>query len=528
MAESTLPRRKFLGAITATGVALALPVAPGHRRSLAASRPARVPDFELEEVTVAELQDRMRSGAATAQGLAERYLARIADADKDGPELNSVIELNPDALRTAESLDAERRGRGPRSALHGIPILIKDNIATSDRMRTSAGSLALADSIAPRDAEVVQRLRRAGAVILGKTNLSEWANFRSSRSTSGWSARGGQTRNPYALDRNPCGSSSGSAVAVSANLSALAIGTETDGSIVCPASTCGIVGIKPTRGLVSSADVIPISSTQDTVGPMTRTVADAAALLGVMSGADFTKALRPDGLRGVRLGVARSYFGFHDAVDRGMEDVLRALADGGAILVDPADPQLAPEIGDWEFEVLLYEFKAGLNEYLAGLGAASPIGSLADLIRFNERHRDKEMPFFGQELFLKAEAKGPLTDAAYRRALASSGRAAGRDGIDAVLAKHRVQAIVAPTRAPAWLTDWISGDPSGGGHIAGLPAVAGYPHITVPAGFVHGLPFGISFVGPARSEARLIRIAYAFEQATRARKKPTFPPSAVL
>jgi amidase len=523
-----LSRRQFLSTTIGTGAALATPglrpPKPVRRDSVTGRSPLLT--FDLEERTIAQLQDGMSSGATTASELTDRYLQRFAELDKAGPSLNAIIEVNPEAVSIAKALDAERRVKGPRSSLHGIPVLIKDNIATADRMRTSAGSLALAESTAARDAEVVQRLRAAGAVILGKTNLSEWANFRSSASVSGWSARGGLTRNPYVLDRNTCGSSSGSAAAVSSNLAAVAVGTETDGSIVCPASTCGIVGIKPTRGLVSCVDVIPISKTQDTVGPMARSVADAAALLGIMSGVDYSNALEVKDLQGVRLGIARSYFGFHQGVDRGMEGALQALREAGAVLVDPADPRTSHQLGDWEFEVLLYEFKAGLNDYLAGLGPSAPVQSLAQLIEFNDRHHEKEMRFFGQDLFLKAQAKGPLTDSAYRKALSSSGRGA-RHGLDQALRKHRVEALVAPTRAPAWVTDWVNGDPSGGGHASSLPAIAGYPHITVPAGFIHGLPYGISFIGGAHSEAILIRIAQVFEQSTQVRRKPTYQSSLV-
>jgi amidase len=416
-------------------------------------------------------------------------------------------------------------------------VLIKDNIDTADRMRTSAGSLALGENIPQRDAFVAERLRAAGAVILGKTNLSEWANFRSTRSSSGWSGRGGQTRNPYALDRNPCGSSSGSGVAVSANFATLAVGTETDGSIVCPSSANGIVGIKPTVGLVSRSGIIPISHSQDTAGPMCRTVADAAALLGALVGVDprdaataasrghaqtdYTKYLDPAGLRGARIGVARNFFGFSSRVDKLMDESIAAMKDAGAVIVDPANIPTAGKFGDSEFEVLLYEFKADLNAYLATLPPSAPARSLAALIEYNEANREREMPWFGQELFLQAQAKGPLTTPAYRTALAKNHRLARTEGIDALMTKHRLDAIVGPTGGTPWVTDLVNGDHFSGGS-SSPAAVAGYPNVNVPAGFIHGLPVGISFFGRAWSEPTLIRIAYAFEQATRVRRAPQF------
>jgi amidase len=532
--DAAFGRRAFLRLGRALGVAVALPrsaATTSTARWLAGSevgkaKAFRAP-FELEEATVHELQAAMESGERTAKSLAELYLRRADELDENGPALHAIIERNPDALGIAEGLDAERRAHGPRGPLHGVPILIKDNIDSADRMKTSAGSLALADSVARQDAALVGRLRQAGAVLLGKTNLSEWANFRSTHSTSGWSARGGLTKNPYALDRNPCGSSSGSAAAVSANLAALAVGTETDGSIVCPASGCGIVGIKPTVGLVSGAGIIPISKSQDTAGPMARTVADAALLLGVLGGKDYSASLDAAGLKGARIGVARNFFGFNDRIDRLMEEAVRAMREAGATLVDPAKIPSPKQLDDAELDVLLYEFKAGLNTYLARLGPDAPARSLAGLIEFNERHRDREMPFFGQELFLKAQAKGPLTERAYHRALATSRRLARAEGIDAMLRRHRLDAIVAPTGGPAWVTDLLNGD-----HFTGSsstpPAVAGYPTITVPAAFVSGLPVGISFIGAARSEPRLIKLAYAFEQATNVRRKPAFLPTVNL
>ncbi len=509
----------------------------------ASASSAKHQPFELEEATIAELQAGMKSGKFTARSLVEKYLARIEEIDKQGPALNSVIEINPQVLEIADLLDAERKARGPRGPLHGIPILIKDNLDTADRMRTTAGSLALAESISPRDAFVVQKLREAGAIILGKTNLSEWANFRSTRSTSGWSARGGQTRNPYALDRNPCGSSSGSGVAVAANLCVAAIGTETDGSIVCPANANSIVGIKPTLGLVSRSGIIPIAHSQDTAGPMARTVADAAILLGAMTGldprdaatrhsrgrsfTDYTQFLDPHGLRGARIGVARNFFGFNDRVDRLMSEAIEVMKRLGAIIIDPANITTAGKFDDSEFEVLLYEFKADLNKYLAGLGPQAPIKSLKELIEFNEKNREKEMPYFGQDIFLKAEEKGPLSSPAYRRALAKNHRLARRLGIDAVMRTHRLDAIVAPTGGPAWLTDLVNGDHFTGGS-SSPAAVAGYPNITVPAGYIFGLPVGISFFGRAYSEPVLIKLAYAFEQATKFRQPPRFLPTADL
>jgi len=493
--------------------------------ALAAGALAAPPAFELEEATVADLRKRMTAGSLTSSALTQGYLDRIAAIDKRGPAINAVIELNPDALSIAAALDAERKAKGPRGPLHGIPVLIKDNIDTADRMMTTAGSLALLGSIAARDSVVVERLRAAGAVILGKTNLSEWANFRSSHSTSGWSGRGGLTRNPYALDRNACGSSSGSGAAVSANLCALAIGTETDGSIVCPSSTNGVVGIKPTLGLIPATGIIPIAHSQDTAGPMARTVADAALLLGALTGADYTKSLDPNGLRGARIGVARDkFFGFSEETDRVIEAAIAAMKGLGAEIVDPADIPTAGKFDDSEGVVLSYEFKHDLNLYLGALGPKSPVHSLADVIAFNESHREREMPYFGQDLMIKAQTKGPLTSPEYLDALEKDHRLSRTEGIDAVMGKFRLDALVAPTGGPAWCTDLINGDHDPGG--SSTPAaVAGYPNINVTAGFISGLPVGISFFGRAWSEPTLIRLAFAFEQVTKARQSPRFLPT---
>ena len=486
--------------------------------------------FEVDEATNAALQIAMAAGELTSRSLTETYLARIETVDAT---LRSVLEMNPDALEIADAMDAERRSGSVRGPLHGIPILVKDNIDTADRMKTTAGSFALGDVKPARDAFVVGQLRDAGAVILGKANLSEWANFRSTRSSSGWSARGGQCRNPYALDRSPCGSSSGSGVAVSANLCAVAVGTETDGSIVCPSSVNGIVGIKPTVGLVSRSGVVPVSHSQDTPGPMARTVADAAALLTTLAGADerdaatasaraepdYTAFLDPDGLRGARIGVARKLAGFNDRVDRLFEDALVAIRDLGAELVDPADIPHTDELEDPELEVFLYEFKADLEAYLGSLGPSQPYRTLADLIAFNAEHADVEMPFFGQELFEKAAERGPLTEPAYLEALEICRRLSRTEGINAVMDERRLDALVAPSNAPAWRTDYANGDHYVGGNSTPA-AVAGYPNVTVPMGFAFDLPIGISFMGRAWSEGTLIRLASAFEQATRHRRPP--------
>src|SRR5690242_899026 len=475
---------------------------------LAIARPTSAltpPAFELDELTITELQQGLQSGKYSSRSLVEKYSNRINDIDRRGPALHSVIELNPDAESIAAALDKERKERGARGPLHGIPILIKDNIDTADRMMTTAGSLALVGSKPSQDAFVAKRLRDAGAVILGKTNLSEWANFRSNKSSSGWSGRGGQTRNPYALDRNPCGSSSGSGAAVAASLCAAAIGTETDGSVVCPSSANSLVGIKPTVGLVSRAGIIPIAHNQDTAGPMARSVADVAALLNVMTGedprdpmtkdgrgkaADYTKFLDRDGLRGMRLGVARKHFGFSDRVDKLMADLIAEMKNRGAVFVDPADIPTTGKFDDSEFEVLLYEFKTDLNIYLAGLGPDAPVKSLQDVIDFNNRNRDRELPYFGQDIMEKAQAKGPLTSKAYVQALTKNHLLSRTQGIDFIMRKHRLDALIAPTGGPSWPTDWLNGDHFAGGY-SSASAVAGYPHITVPAGYVFGMPVGL-------------------------------------
>jgi amidase len=501
-------------------------------------KPFTAAPFELEETTIADLQSRMASGRTSARAITQAYLERIEELDKKGPTLRHVIETNPDALTIASALDAERKGGKVRGPLHGIPVLVKDNIDTADRMTTTAGSYALEGSIPLQDSTVAAKLRAAGAIIIGKANLSEWANFRSNHASSGWSGRGGQAKNPYVLDRNPCGSSSGSGGAVSANLTALAIGTETDGSIVCPSSANGVVGIKPTLGLVSRAGIIPIAHSQDTAGPMTRTVRDAAILLGVLSGVDprdsatsssarpgqtdYTTFLDANGLRGARIGVARAhFFGYSEVTDKLINDALDVMKSQGAVIVDPADIETAGKFDDTEFDVLLYEFKDDLNKYLALLGPRAPAKTLQDIINYNDTHKAQEMPYFGQEIMIQAQAKGPLTEKKYIDALANDLKLSRADGIDATMDKYKLDAIVAPTGGPAWTTDLINGD-----HFSGASstpaAVAGYPNINVPAGFTHNLPVGISFFGRAYSEPTLIRLAYAYEQATKHRKPPRF------
>ena len=543
-----MDRREFVrvgaivGAMAVRGKPLAAETLTGGTaaETLTGGRGSVAP-FALEEMTLADLQAGMASGKMTARSIAQQYLDRIAELDRQGPTLRHVLETNPDALSIADTLDQERKAGRVRGPLHGIPILLKDNIDTADRMTTTAGSLALAGSIPLQDAFIAAKLRAAGAILLGKTNLSEWANFRSTHSSSGWSGRGGQAKNPYVLDRNPCGSSSGSGGAVSANLCAAAIGTETDGSIVCPSSANGIVGIKPTLGLVSRAGIIPIAHSQDTAGPMARTVRDAAMILNVLAGidprdaatsaghsrgqVDYTRNLDPNGLRGARIGVARTkFFGYSDVTDKVINDAVDAMKAQGAVIVDPANIATVGKFDDSEFDVLLYEFKADLNKYLESLGPKAPVKTLADIIAFNEQHKDASMPWFGQEIMIQAQAKGPLTEKKYRDALAKDLKMSRTDGIDATMSKYKLDAIVAPTGSPAWVTDLLNGD-----HFSGASstpaAVAGYPNINVPAGFSHNLPIGISFFGRAYSEPTLIKLAYAYEQATRHRRAPTFIPT---
>lgn len=501
-----------------------------------------VKPFAFDEATISDLQARMNSGEITAESLTRAYLDRIHEIDKSGPGLNSVIEVNPDALAIAANLDKERKEKNVRGPLHGIPVLIKDNIDTADNMQTTAGSLALMGSKPAQDSAVAQKLRSAGAVILGKTNLSEWANIRSSHSTSGWSGRGGLTKNPYSLDRNPCGSSSGSGAGVSANLCTVAVGTETDGSIVCPSSSNGVVGIKPTLGLISRAGIIPIAHSQDTSGPMARTVRDAATLLGALAGSDprdpasadadakaqkdYTKFLDSAGLKGARLGIARKYFGFSDAVDALMSRLIEKMKSAGAVIVDPADLETHGKFDDTELTVLMYELKNDLNTYLAARPDAQ-VKTLADVIAFNEKHTAQEMPYFGQDLLIKAQEKGPLTSKEYVDALAANHSLSREKGIDAVMDKFHLDALVAPTGGPAWVTDLVNGDHVAGGS-SNAAAVAGYPNINVPGGFIFGLPVGISFFGRAWSEPTLLKIAYGFEQLVNARKPPQFLPEVKL
>ncbi|MFL5605239.1 MAG: amidase [Gemmatimonadaceae bacterium] len=544
--DSPLSRREFLGTATTAAVVAGIPSIHSNAES-ARGRPLSVPAvpaFELEEKTIAELQAGMQSGQYSARSLVAQYIARIDALDRQGPVLRHMLEANPEALPIADMLDAERKAGRVRGPLHGIPILVKDNIDTADRMSTSAGSLALAGSRAARDAFVVERLRSAGAVILGKTNLSEWANFRSTHSCSGWSGRGGQGRNPYALDRTPSGSSSGSAGAVASGYCAVAVGTETDGSVTSPAAACSLVGMKPTVGLVSRSGIIPIAHSQDTAGPMARTVADAAILLGALAGVDprdvatrsstvaantdYTRFLDAGGLKGARIGVARKEFtGYNRATDAAFETALSAMKDRGAVLVDPADIATLGQFGDAEYEVLLYEFKADLETYLRGLPAGARVRTLDDLIAFNRAHAAEEMPYFGQEIFELAAKKGPLTSPAYRKALAKCRLLSRTRGLDATFAKHGLDALVAPTQSAPALTDLVNGDPNGPSSTSPC-AVAGYPAITVPMGYTFGLPLGITFMGLAWSEPTLLKLAYAFEQATKVRRAPRFLPTAEL
>jgi amidase len=493
--------------------------------------------FELDEIGIADLRGGLESGQWSSADLVRLYLDRIEAIDRNGPTLRSVIETNPDAIEIAERLDEERRNGEVRGPLHGIPILVKDNVATADRMQTTAGALALAGTISPRDSFVAQRLRSAGAVLLGKANLSEWANFRSTRSSSGWSGRGGQCRNPYVLDRNPCGSSSGSGAAASASLCAAAIGTETNGSIVCPSSANGLVGIKPTVGLVSRSLIVPIAEAQDTAGPMARTVRDAAMVLGALTGVDpddprtaesrghaetdYTQYLDAGGLEGARIGVVRDYFGRHTDVDAVMEDAIQALTDGGAEVIDPVEIPNRTDINGPSFQVLLYEFKAGVNDWLAAMGSAAPLHSLEEIIAWNEEHAAEAMPWFGQELLVQAQEKGGLDSEEYIESRDNARRRSREEGLDVVIRDQNLDALIGPTGGPAWVTDLVNGD-NFSVSSSSPAAISGYPNVTVPAGRVHGLPVGISFFGAPWSEPTLLRIAYAFEQATNHRARPEF------
>ncbi|NNM35445.1 MAG: amidase [Gemmatimonadetes bacterium] len=536
-----IDRRGFLGTTALGGAALAVGsagCAPSDTGTGGATDASRVPTFELDEATVDELQAAMESGEMSARSIVQAYLDRIEALNRQGPALHAIIETNPEALDLADALDEERRTQGPRGPLHGIPVALKDNIDTHDRMTTTAGSLALEGSIPPRDAFIVERLREAGAIVLAKANMSEWAYFRGERASSGWSARGGQCKNPYALDRNPCGSSSGSGAAAAANLAALTIGTETGGSIMCPSSSNGVVGIKPTVGLWSRSGIIPISHSQDTAGPMCRTLRDAVLLLGPLTGVDprdaataasegraqtdYSAALDPDGLRGARLGVVRSFPGFDPDTLELFEQALQVMEAAGAVLIDPANLPDAAWNDALPLTLLEYEFKADLNAYLETLGPDAPVRSLADIIAFNEANADREMPYFGQERMLASQARGPLTDPEYLQAVETVQRRTREDGIDALMDEHSLDALVAPTRSPAWLTDHIMGDRLDGGSSAGPAAIAGYPDITVPMGFVEGLPVGLSFFGRAWSEPVVIRVAYGYEQATLHRAAPGF------
>ncbi len=545
-----LSRREFLGAGAAAGGVLVLGSAGGCApsdegagaggESVEAGKPWPLSPFELEEVSIAELREGLDSGRWTAREITEAYLSRIDEIDRRGPTLRSVIETNPDALEISGSLDQERAAGRVRGPLHGIPILLKDNIATHDRTTTTAGSYALEGSIPPEDSGVARRLREAGAILLGKANLSEWANFRSTRSSSGWSGRGGQCRNPYVLDRNPCGSSSGSGAAASASLCGAAIGTETNGSIVCPSNANGVVGIKPTVGLVSRSRIIPISHTQDTAGPMARTVTDAVLILGALAGpdpedpattagaeraeADYTQYLDRNGLEGARIGVATQYAEGHERVEDLFQAALEAMRGAGATVVDIPEVAAWRRMGGPSGRLMRYEFKAGLNAYLEGLGPGAPVRSLEDVIAFNEANADRELPYFQQEILHECQELGPLSEEGYQEALAEAMRLSRGEGIDAVMNEHGLDAIVAPTGSPAWTTDLINGDRYHMGS-SSPAAISGYPNISVPMGFFSELPVNISIWGRAWTEPDLIRIAFAYEQLTRHRRAPKFIPS---
>ena len=541
-ADSPLSRRAFV-ALTASTVAAGV-IASAPRVVAASPRTAPrsfVRDvFDVEERSVAEWQAALARGELSSRQLVERYLQRIDSLDAKGPQLRAMLETNPEALDIADALDSERRAGKLRGPLHGIPVLVKDNVDTADRMHTTAGSEALAGDRPTRDAFIVERLRAAGAIVLGKTNLSEWANFRSTHSSSGWSARGGQARNPYALDRSPSGSSSGSGIAVAANYCAVAIGTETDGSITSPSSACSLVGLKPTVGLVSRSGIVPISHTQDTAGPMCRSVADAAVLLAAIAGsdprdvatrgartADYVAALDTNGLKGARIGVAREKLtGYSDAADAALERALAVMKDRGAVIVDPADITTVGKFGDAEFDVLLYEFKPDLERYLATRPPGVRARTLDALIAYNRAHADTEMPYFKQEIFEMSAKKGPLTSPGYRKALAQCRALSRTQGLDATFAKHRVDAIVAPTSGAPWLIDHVNGDAGSGGSSTSPCAVAGYPAITVPMGYFRGLPLGLTFMGRPWSEATLLKLAYAYEQASKVRVAPKFAATA--
>jgi amidase len=530
-------RRSFIFLAVLLGCFLDVPV-----KAADMTQPERVLWDSVTGRSLADLSRDLAAGKVTSAELVIAYQARIAAIDTAGPALCAVIALNPRALADARALDSERREKGARGPLHGVPILVKDNIETADPMPTTAGSLALRENFAGRDAPVIARLRAAGAIILGKTNLSEWANMRGSRSVSGWSAVGGLTKNPFSPDRSPCGSSSGSGAAIAAELAAAAIGTETDGSVVCPSSVNGLVGLKPTVGLVSRTHVVPISHSQDTPGPMGHSVTDVALLLAAMAGTDpldaatqaadrhkpdFVAALRAESLRGKRIGVMRFEAGFHPETDAVFAHALDVLRGAGATLVEIQTWPGIDAIGDAEQIVLLTELKADMATYLASTPKAVGPRTLADLIAFNTAHADRELALFGQELFEKGEATQGLGDAGYKSARALSLRLAGADGIDKMLADDRLDALVAPTAGPAWVVDTINGDHSAGG-ASTLPAVAGYPHLTVPMGLVSGLPVGLSFIGPAWSEARLLGLGYAFEQALGFKPRPGFVPVSPL